>query len=147
MFHCSVFIVIVFWPFDPPSPSRGVLYQYPLNPPKKSPSRLWESCTFPVSPNSFHTNCFWLQDTGWGGGGGGVFCTSVFSRFNLTVPNCKDSKNTFTTLSSLAQNQCCGAGAGHFCWSQSRWKSSGSGLLLCVLGVLWRQRSDNSHKM
>ena len=39
--------------------------------------------------------------------------------------------------------QCCRAGL--FCWS--RWKSSGSGLLLCGLGVLWWQSSDSSYKI
>ena len=40
--------------------------------------------------------------------------------------------------------QCCVAGAGLFRWKQSRTKSSssGSGLLLFGLGVLWWQSSD-----
>ena len=45
----------------------------------------------------------------------------------------------------IPPNQCCGAGAGIFCWRQR--KSSGSGLLLCGLEVLWWQSSDNSYKI
>ena len=42
--------------------------------------------------------------------------------------------------------QCCGAGL--FCLSRNRWKSSGSRrsrLSVCDLGVLWWQRCDNSY--
>ena len=41
----------------------------------------------------------------------------------------------FSVKDITSYSQCCGAGL--FCWSQSRLKSSGSGLLLCNLGVLW----------
>ena len=41
--------------------------------------------------------------------------------------------------------QCCEAGAGLSCWNRSWLKSSGSGLLLCDLGVLWWQSCDNSY--
>ena len=37
------------------------------------------------------------------------------------------------------------AGAGLFCWSRSRWKGAGSGLLLCDLGVLRWQSCGNSY--
>ena len=45
----------------------------------------------------------------------------------------------------LSWVQCCGAGTGIFC--RSRLKSTGSGLLLCDLGVLWWQSCYNSYNV
>ena len=48
-------------------------------------------------------------------------------------------------LRNNTYHQCCGAGL--FFWSRSRLKCTGSGLLLCDIGVLRWQSCDNSYNL
>ena len=60
----------------------------------------------------------------------------------LVIPHSHTHSHTHSDSDS--HSQCCGARL--FSWTRSRWKGSGSGLLLFGLGVLWWQSSDNSCK-